>query len=320
MPPKTVIGSANRKQRQIDRRALGPLQECIVSPLTKKRYDSAVALFFKWMESEGLPLPPTTVEFDEILSSYVEHLWQEGESRSLGSNTVAGLQYVRPTLRKNLICTWRLLGAWAKRELPARAPPLTPFLVECLAGQALALGEPMVALACLLAFYGLLRTGEVCKLKRGDLSIGENPKTLVINLGLTKGGARMGALESVVINKVFVVNLAHSFCLNRAADEKLLPKQAGHFRLVFNKLISHLELTDWGFKPYSLRRGGATDHFRTFNSLSATVVKGRWASSKMARVYLNDGLATLASFNFSPTNKRLKQAHDRFRSCSNLAF
>jgi integrase len=314
MPPKTIISTQNKEQRKLDRRKLGPLNECIVSPLTKKRYESAVAAFFSWMQSETISLPATVNEFDDILCSYLEFLWEEGEGRSLASNTVAGLQYVRPTLKKNLICAWRLLSAWAKRELPARAPPLTPYLLECFAGQALLQNEPLVCLVCILAFHGLLRTGEACRLKCQDLSFGDSPKTLVINLGLTKGGAR------IVIDKPFVVQLAEAFCLHREPHEPLMPKGVGYFRQVFNHIVTQLNLVDWGFKPYSLRRGGATEHFRRFNSLSATVVKGRWASSKMARVYLNDGLATLASYKFNSSQARLQKARNKFNACANLAL
>jgi hypothetical protein len=76
------------------------------------------------------------------------------------------------------------------------------------------------------------------------------------------------------------------------------------FRQRFSLLLHDLELHEWGFKPYSLRRGGATHHFQLNGQLSSTVVKGRWGSAKSARVYINDGLATMASFRFDPNQSR----------------
>lgn len=317
MAPKTIIATGNRAKRKADRQALGALSDIIVSEATKSRYQSAVATLFHWMQTENEKMPATVEDFDLFLCKYVEFLWQDGEGRSVASNTVAGIQFMKPTLRKRLVCTWRLLGAWAKREMPARAPPLTVYLVEAMAGLAMSHNEPQVATALMLGFYGLLRTGELLKLSAQDFSIGKSPRVLVINLGLTKGGARQGALESVTVDNLTVVNMVDVFCKRSSRGDKLLPKGNAHFRMTFNQLLKELCLDDWGFRPYSLRRGGATEHFRRFNSLSATTVRGRWSSAKMARIYLNDGLATLASFSFEKQKLKLKAAHSSFeRRCS----
>ena len=46
-----------------------------------------------------------------------------------------------------------------------------------------------------------------------------------------------------------------------------------------------------GFKPYSVRRGGATAYFRATRNMEAALDRGRWSSARVARIYLNDGLA-----------------------------
>ena len=190
MAPKKEISTSNRSQRKADRQQLGALSDLIVNPSTKRRYESAVQAFFHWMTLESKTLPPTVEAFDEVLCAHIEFLWQDGEGRSLASNTVAGLQFVRPTLRSKLPCAWRLLSAWAKRELPARAPLLTVFLLQALVGLAFKKDLPNVATALIVGFYGLLRTGEILKLTFQDFNVGKSPRTLVINLGLTKGGAQ----------------------------------------------------------------------------------------------------------------------------------
>jgi hypothetical protein len=317
---KVVIASKNKEQRRKVRSQLGALSDIVVSPATRKRYDEAVKRFFSWASENQIVLPTSVVDFDQLVASYIDFLWEDGEGRSLASNTVAGLQFFQPTLKRQLVCSWRLLGAWAKHEMPARAPPLTPDLVEALAGCALKLKLPHVSLAILIGFYGLLRTAEICNLSRGDMAISLDPPTVVLNLGLTKGGARSGALESVTLNQQFLVKLCQAWVLNKQAGDKLLPKGPGDFRKVFADLLRTLQLQEWGFKPYSLRRGGATDHFRRFNSLSATVVRGRWSSAKMARICLNDGLATLASFVFTEQKQLISTARKFFRDTATLAF
>jgi hypothetical protein len=244
MAPKKVISTSNRSQRKADRQQLGALADLIVNPSTKRRYDSAAQSFFHWMTLEGKTLPPTVEAFDEVLCAYIEFLWQDGEGRSLASNTVAGLQFVRPTLRRKLPCAWRLLAAWAKRELPARAPPLTVFLLQALVGLALNKKLPNVAAALMIGFYGLLRTGEILKLTSQDFSIGKSPRTLVVNLGLTKGGARQGALESVTIHEEHVINLVQAFQFTANKGDKLLLNGGGDFRKVFSSLLEELDISE----------------------------------------------------------------------------
>ena len=45
---------------------------------------------------------------------------------------------------------------------------------------------------------------------------------------------------------------------------------------------------------YGARRGGATWYFLETSSLDATLARGRWATSKTARSYIDDGTLTLA--------------------------
>ena len=52
-----------------------------------------------------------------------------------------------------------------------------------------------------------------------------------------------------------------------------------------------LGVADHGFKPYSLRRGGATAYFRASGSMELTLERGRWSSARVGRIYINDGLA-----------------------------
>ena len=45
-----------------------------------------------------------------------------------------------------------------------------------------------------------------------------------------------------------------------------------------------------GYRPYSLRRGGATASYRVTANLQTTIERGRWASARVARIYIRDGL------------------------------
>ena len=74
MPKAQVLASACKLQRKTDRRQLGSLENLLVSPTTQKRYEGALQLFFKWLESEKRTLPNETVHFDLLVSEYLNHL------------------------------------------------------------------------------------------------------------------------------------------------------------------------------------------------------------------------------------------------------
>ena len=71
------------------------------------------------------------------------------------------------------------------------------------------------------------------------------------------------------------------------------------FRKLFYGSIRVLGLTRMEYKPYSLRRGGATHHYRVFGDINGTALRGRWANIKIARIYITDALVKLQEFDFT---------------------
>ena len=80
---------------------------------------------------------------------------------------------------------------------------------------------------------------------------------------------------------------------------KFLTLKPHAWRALFTKATEALKLNDLHFRPYSLRRGGATFWFNQHGSFDKLLVQGRWAAARTARVYLNDGLAQLADMSLS---------------------
>ena len=66
------------------------------------------------------------------------------------------------------------------------------------------------------------------------------------------------------------------------------------YRILFDKAVEGLELPNT-FKPYSLRRGGATEHFKQWANMSLTMEIGRWKDVRTARAYINGSLMELTS-------------------------
>lgn len=62
----------------------------------------------------------------------------------------------------------------------------------------------------------------------------------------------------------------------------------------FNEVVQAVGFDTFDYRPYWLRRGGATHLFQVQGRFDSLLVLGRWQASATARIYLNEGLATLA--------------------------
>ena len=288
-----VMEGRSQQQRIKVRKQLGSLKGLTVQPRTRERYQSRLDKFVDWLAGEGLTLPKRVQAMDAIVSDYLEFLWATGESKSTANNTLAALQDKEPGLKRRLAGSWRLLKAWSTAEVPRRAPPLTLLALDAMCGWFLMKEMPLVALSLRIAFFGLLRTGELLDLKAKDVFIPSPKGPAVLSLGLTKAGARQGAAESITLHEESVLGPLYRW-KQRARPVDFLTPKAHAWRSLFADAIEALRLSPLEFRPYSLRRGGATFWFNQHGSFDRLLVQARWAASKTARIYLNDGLAQLA--------------------------
>ena len=87
------------------------------------------------------------------------------------------------------------------------------------------------------------------------------------------------------------------------------------WRDLFQSCLKGIKVEQWGFRPYSLRRGGATSLFVKVGSLDRVLILGRWTAVKTAKIYLNSGLAMLADIQISKTLLRpFHQVYHNFLS------
>jgi len=291
--PRAILAKANRVEVIRSRRQLGSLAALRVGPRTARRYWTSLQCFFKWMQSEGLLLPGDEDEMDAVVSQYIELTWQEGEGRSFAADTVCGLQWVSPLLKRRLNGSWALLKAWQRSELPARAPPLPVRPLLALAEWLIRASYIGMALGILVAAHCVLRTGELVHLAFGQIVWAEDCASAVLNLGVTKGGARRGACESASVELPWLAAALKAWALTEPGPLVVGVPQH-QFRVLFAQGLGAINCGDWGFVPYSLRRGGATEHWRQFGALDRITVRGRWAQAATTRIYINDGLAMLA--------------------------
>ena len=90
-----------------------------------------------------------------------------------------------------------------------------------------------------------------------------------------------------------------------------LPHMSGG-KSLNSEALQSLSLEQWEFRPYSLRRGGATFWFNRHGSLDRILLQGRWMAAKTARTYLNEGLAVLTEINIP--NRNLLPFHTVYKN------
>ena len=302
--PKRVLEAQTPAQRAQKRRTLGTLRQLTVQPQTRQRYNKAIDQFMAHLKANAIKLPEKRDLLDPLVCDYVEHLWYTGQGRGLANDTLAGLQDLDPKIKGYLPGSWRLLKTWGVNEVPARAPPLPEPVLHAMCGWAFFHNHITFGISLLIGFYGMLRTGEILSLTRRNLSSHSSQEKVLISLGLTKSGKRAGAAESVILGYDKAVKTVQKW-MTLATTSHSLSRNPGNWRKLFNDALSGLRLTQYNFRPYSLRRGGATWWFSRHHSLDQILIQGRWQAVKTARIYLNEGLALLAELKIPTTDPHI---------------
>ena len=293
MPKRKILEAGQQSERAKQRKALGSLRDLTVQPATKLRYSKALDGFFSFLQDNRLQLPTSKAKLDPLVCDYLEHMWSSGLGRGQANDTVAALQDHQPNLRGQLPGAWRLLKTWSVNELPNRAPPLPEQVVFAMAGWAFFNHHYSFGISLILGFYTMLRSGELIALTSSHILCSPKDKQVLISLGLTKGGKRHGAAESVILGVEQAVLLVQRWKKVASATSPLVPAPT-KWRALFSESLNALGLSSFEYRPYSLRRGGATWWFSKHQSLDRLLIQGRWAAHRTARIYINEGLAMLA--------------------------
>ena len=238
---------------------------------------------------------------DRHLCAYVENLWTEGDQKAWASDAISGVQHLLMS-RRCFPNAWQLVSVWSRNEMPARAPPLPASILMAMAGLAYGDGDIGICAGLLLGYHCILRTAELCGAEVGHIRLGDELKG-VIALPLTKIGQQRGATEMVTIDDQQVGHFVALAQGGMPPTAPLIRCTTAQFRRCFDGYLERLKLTHAGYRPYSIRRGGATHDFRSTGDVTHTLFRGRWASTRVARIYITDGLAVLDDISQQPSVK-----------------
>ena len=159
-------------------------------------------------------------------------------------------------------------------------------------------GDPTLGMSLLLCFHAYLRTGELLALQRAQVDQ-DQAGNIIVALGQSKSGKRLGEEDFGLIEASTSVTMTR-FCLSTMAPHQLVVnRDAFAWRRDFGRLISTLQGVQHGFRPYSLRRGGATHAYMTGLSLAKGMLRGRWTGEKTAGMYIMEATTLLYGMAFS---------------------
>ena len=100
------------------------------------------------------------------------------------------------------------------------------------------------------------------------------------------------AQEAVALRDRSTLQLLYTLwsCQRHFPGQRLWPHSAQAFRTKLQSYFRFFRVAHFGYKGYSLRRGGATFLLQQGVPLEAILLRGRWKNISVGRLYLQDGL------------------------------
>ena len=268
---------------------------------TLRAYRQALDRFLQYLRRKKLPLR-SPEKLDAILADFLDQNYQEGEAMSYSGHLLSAIKRFHPQLRLQLPISSQYFRNWQRCYVPVRAVPASFDLVEAMMGVAFHRSEPILALLFALAFNALLRTSEALSLTHKHVVF--HPGGMHLSVIIPGSKTSQGNPQVVLVTDYQLVSLARSLVDPRSSQ--LLWGHGAHlFRKHFAAILQRLGFGPHDYSPYSLRRGGTTWYFQSTLSLDSTVARGRWACSKTAKIYLDEGTSQLAHVHWSPAQRRL---------------
>lgn len=280
------------------------LIEASCAPSTLSKYKRGVQLFLDWCQLHSINAR-TYIQLDDALTDYFHELYEQGDGsgKGLAAQTFYGIIKFIPRSVNRLSTAHASLQGWLKLRPSQSYPPLTWDLTVLVAVQLTRMGHLRAGIATLLAFDCFLRVGELVKLHRGDVAdsgdmrLGSEYHGVALRLRHTKTGPNQWVeVESKEVKQLLRIVMESV----PSDDSFLFPYSAGQYRNLFKQACAELGLSS-SYVPHSLRHGGATQWHLRGKPLEDILMRGRWASTKSARRYVQAGRAMLLATSVPPT-------------------
>ena len=306
------------------------LARAAVGPRVRARYDAAFSVFREYLRVHERPLHrfafrnvyqlERRAEWDTEMERYIERMkGVDSDPRDLppkdsafrfahgswsGNLLYCSVVDVYPELKDQLPRALRALVAWHRGEETDPAPPLPKRVAVAAAGQMFSTGDDEAAICLLTQFDVFVRPAELFSMQRLYLQFNKSNVRAGVGVGLWGTKTSKGVHEHVVVRDPGVCVLLYHYYGTSAPERYLWSQSPQAFRDRFYSALAALGLESYKFRPYSVRRGGATADFAHHQSWDVSCDRGRWANARTARIYLKDALASTLEASFTAEMRR----------------
>ena len=315
--------SGTEERERAARRSGVQLQaDRIILQQTRSRREGLLAAFDVWL-GENMrttlnslldhgPADPEAVS--EALVAYGKDMYNAGKSYGRFSETINAVSSRKPILRRQLAAAWDLAFNWCVDEPHEHNTALPLSVMLALTTLALLWGWSREAAIIVLGWSGVLRIGEILGAVRSDLVLpGEAAPGIwyaLLKIQSPKTRGRSARHQSARIDSADAVELLSAVFGKVLPSERLWNFSPGTLRKRFSALQKALGLTSGGSKntfPYSLsslRPGGATHWLLVTEDAEYVRRKGRWISSRVLEIYLQESEYATFQQRLTDTAKR----------------
>ena len=152
----------------------------------------------------------------------------------------------------------------------------------------------------LIFFHAPIPNGELLTLRTSQLYV-DYTGNVIIALGRRQSGKRRGEDEFAIIDAGPVATVVALFLRLHQHDQLITGREPHQWRAEFDRLLSQIGVSFLQFRPYSLRRGGATFAFMQGMPLSQACDRGRWSQERTAKIYIKEAAALLNTLAVPPS-------------------
>lgn len=261
-------------------------------------FDSWLTEHFRLTLEELLGRHALDVEtINDALVAYGKDLYQSGKAYGRFSETINAITSKRPALRRQVGMAWDLAFNWVVDEPHEHHRALPVSLMIALVTLSLLWGWAREGAIIALAWTGVLRIGEVLQARRADLILPEDAAPgvwyAILKVQQPKTRGRAARHQSTRIDPIDIVQLLTAVYGKLVPSDPLWPWSPATMRRRFSQLQSALGVVQGPertpqYTLSSLRPGGATFWLQATEDAEYVRRKGRWLSTRVLEVYLQE--------------------------------
>ena len=211
-------------------------------------------------------------------------------TKSEFENLIAGLEFAKPNLRRQLPWSRATLKGWQIYHKPRHTRPLGRALARLFCIFMVSLGAPDLGIGIMVQRECGMRPSELLGLQEGDISFpedrgGGSEPIAVIALGVRKG-TKAKREQAVVLRDARLAILLRMICRRRRRGDRIFAYSYTTYRRLINKIENQLQL-NIGLTPHSPRAGMASEAILAGYRFQDIKEAGRWIVDSSLRTYID---------------------------------